>query len=375
MASASAIRAYAHTLRRPANAATPSCPAPSTPTIGRPCPYIDDYIDYYIDYYRAALVHPTAAARRMPAIALPRCLRRVGGQPRKLRNIAIVSASGIQRTHFVTRINNEQAYFCLLLRSPAVCAVPLDSSEARTHRAHTEIEYPSTATCARLPVAASTAHLTTAVHTIHLRHRGSERTRGDCQQAIRKSGSTTKSAHTGVQHEKNKSSNTSLGDQQSNGGPGSSTYQHQATLVGNGRAIGRRDAHFQRNAREAPRLELLLAAPHAAFCARHPNGVAGPVVSVLITNPHSLVVNELPLPFPLPLTATSAPATTAGCATGVTGRRRAKGDGFQVQAVGGVGKSGAGLAVCKDTKIESDLGEIRRGNKRRRATVLAAAKA
>ncbi|KAI0046526.1 hypothetical protein FA95DRAFT_1559986 [Auriscalpium vulgare] len=105
------------------------------------------------------------------------------------------------------------------------------------------------------------------------------------------------------------------------------------------------------------------------------NGVAGPVVSGPITNPHSLAVDELPSPFPLPLTATSAPATTAGGATGVTGRRRAKGGGFQVQAVGGLGKSGAGLAACKETEIESDLGEIRRGNKRRRAAVSAAAKA
>ncbi|KAI0306018.1 hypothetical protein B0F90DRAFT_1695370 [Multifurca ochricompacta] len=96
--------------------------------------------------------------------------------------------------------------------------------------------------------------------------------------------------------------------------------------------------------------------------ALHPNGATngmGPTLPGPVTNPHSLSVDELPSPFPLPLTATSLPNMAAGNAGG-------NGWGFQVQAVGGLGKSGASLAGCKETEIESDLGEIRRGNKRRR---------
>ncbi|KAA1468958.1 hypothetical protein DENSPDRAFT_772455 [Dentipellis sp. KUC8613] len=91
----------------------------------------------------------------------------------------------------------------------------------------------------------------------------------------------------------------------------------------------------------------------------------GPIISGPITNPHSLSVDELPSPFPLPLTAASLPNTSNG-AGGGNGRRRAKGGGFQVQAVGGLGKSFSGLTTCKESEIESDLGDIRRGNKRRR---------
>ncbi len=101
----------------------------------------------------------------------------------------------------------------------------------------------------------------------------------------------------------------------------------------------------------------------------YPNGVTngtGPTPPGPITNPHSLSVDELPSPFPLPLTATSLPHMTAGNVSNNGGRRRPKGGGFQVQAVGGLGKSGASLTGCKETEIESDLGEIRRGNKRRR---------
>ena len=103
--------------------------------------------------------------------------------------------------------------------------------------------------------------------------------------------------------------------------------------------------------------------------ASHPNGIpntAGPTPPGLIINPHSLSVDELPSPFPLPLTATSLPNTAAGNSGGNGGRRRPKGGGFQVQAVGGLGKSGASLSGCKETEVDSDLGEIRRGNKRRR---------
>jgi hypothetical protein len=103
--------------------------------------------------------------------------------------------------------------------------------------------------------------------------------------------------------------------------------------------------------------------------ASHSNGIpntAGPTPPGLIINPHSLSVDELPSPFPLPLTATSLPNTAAGNSGGNGGRRRPKGGGFQVQAVGGLGKSGASLIGCKETEVDSDLGEIRRGNKRRR---------
>jgi hypothetical protein len=101
-----------------------------------------------------------------------------------------------------------------------------------------------------------------------------------------------------------------------------------------------------------------------------PNGVpngTGTTPTGPVTNPHSLSVDELPSPFPLPLTATSLPNMTAGNVGGNGGRRRPKGGGFQVQAVGGLGKSGASLTGCKESEVEGDLGEIRRGgNKRRR---------
>jgi len=101
----------------------------------------------------------------------------------------------------------------------------------------------------------------------------------------------------------------------------------------------------------------------------HPNGVPngmGPTPPGPVTNPHSLSVDELPSPFPLPLTATSLPNMAAGNVGSNGSRRRPKGGGFQVQAVGGLGKSGASLTGCKESEIDSDLGEIRRGNKRRR---------
>ncbi|KAI0272408.1 hypothetical protein BC834DRAFT_856600 [Gloeopeniophorella convolvens] len=111
--------------------------------------------------------------------------------------------------------------------------------------------------------------------------------------------------------------------------------------------------------------------------ASHPNGAAngtGLTTTGPVTNPHSLAVDELPSPFPLPLTATPVPSVAAGNNGGNGGRRRAKGGGFQVQAIGGLGKSGASLAGCKESEIESDLGEIRRGNKRRRGAAGGGAK-
>lgn len=51
-------------------------------------------------------------------------------------------------------------------------------------------------------------------------------------------------------------------------------------------------------------------------------------------------------------------------------RRRAKGGGGnQGQALGGLGKSLLLLNAMRDGEIENDLGEIRRGSKRRRAVV------
>ncbi|PFH50996.1 hypothetical protein AMATHDRAFT_75196 [Amanita thiersii Skay4041] len=95
-------------------------------------------------------------------------------------------------------------------------------------------------------------------------------------------------------------------------------------------------------------------------------------------NPHSLSVDELPSPFPLPLTSTSIPSGSGGGTGsgggGGGGRRRPKGSSHQSQAVGGLGKSIGMLSGGKESEIESDLGEIRRGNKRRRAAVVAQGK-
>ncbi|KAF8074599.1 hypothetical protein FPV67DRAFT_1725572 [Lyophyllum atratum] len=101
-----------------------------------------------------------------------------------------------------------------------------------------------------------------------------------------------------------------------------------------------------------------------------------PITSGPFLNPHSLAVDELPSPFPLPLTSTTAPAAPQGGGGGAGGgRRRPKGNGAGgQQVVGGLGKSLYMLGPCKDTEIESDLNEIRRGNKRRRATAVALGK-
>ncbi|CAL1715192.1 unnamed protein product [Somion occarium] len=96
----------------------------------------------------------------------------------------------------------------------------------------------------------------------------------------------------------------------------------------------------------------------------------GPITSGPFLNPHSLSVDELPSPFPLPLTSTRASTSTSGN-TG-NNRRRAKGGGRDNQAIGVLGKSVYLLVPCKEQEIESDLVEIRRGNKRRRAAATAA---
>lgn len=107
-----------------------------------------------------------------------------------------------------------------------------------------------------------------------------------------------------------------------------------------------------------------------------------PITTGPFLNPHSLSVDELPSPFPLPLTSTVIPNGGAGNAGGGGGggggggRRRPKGGGtHQSQVIGGLGKSLAMLSQTKESEIENDLGEIRRGNKRRRATAATLGKA
>ena len=111
--------------------------------------------------------------------------------------------------------------------------------------------------------------------------------------------------------------------------------------------------------------------PHSPLTTT-PNGTApGPVTVGPLVNPHSLSIDELPSPFPLPLTSTQLPYGSSGATTGGNGRRRNKGGGFQAQIAGGLGKSGSGLSSAKDFEIDADLGEIRRGNKRRRTAATA----
>ncbi|KDR81402.1 hypothetical protein GALMADRAFT_239279 [Galerina marginata CBS 339.88] len=112
-----------------------------------------------------------------------------------------------------------------------------------------------------------------------------------------------------------------------------------------------------------------------------------PITTGPFLNPHSLSVEDLPSPFPLPLTSTHLPPSggvvSALGGSGAAGgpgvlnggsRRRVKGGGaHQGQAVGGLGKSLLVLNVVRDNDLENDLGEIRRGNKRRRATAAATA--
>ncbi|KAK7466255.1 hypothetical protein VKT23_004983 [Stygiomarasmius scandens] len=103
-----------------------------------------------------------------------------------------------------------------------------------------------------------------------------------------------------------------------------------------------------------------------------------PITTGPFLNPHSLSVDEIPSPFPLPLTSTTSSSGTANATSTHNpgggpggGRRRPKGSGtHQSQAIGGLGKSLIMLGGCKEMEIESDLGEIRRGNKRRRAAVM-----
>ncbi|KIK62085.1 hypothetical protein GYMLUDRAFT_563363 [Collybiopsis luxurians FD-317 M1] len=125
--------------------------------------------------------------------------------------------------------------------------------------------------------------------------------------------------------------------------------------------------------------------PGAPGSGTFPNATPGAISSLPITsgpflNPHSLSVDEIPSPFPLPLTSTVIPTGSGGASgtagtTSTGGRRKPKGSGtHQSQAIGGLGKSLAMLSSSRETEIEADLGEIRRGNKRRRAAVVGSAK-
>ncbi|KAF7302005.1 Mismatch repair-related protein [Mycena indigotica] len=97
-----------------------------------------------------------------------------------------------------------------------------------------------------------------------------------------------------------------------------------------------------------------------------------PVTTGPFLNPHSLSVDEIPSPFPMSLTAGASSSTTGVPVTvpavGANGRRRHKGSGTHLsQAIGGLGKSLAALTGCKESEIDSDLGEIRRAKRRRAA--------
>ncbi|KAI5121884.1 hypothetical protein M0805_001090 [Coniferiporia weirii] len=102
-------------------------------------------------------------------------------------------------------------------------------------------------------------------------------------------------------------------------------------------------------------------------------GTMLPATVVPVPNPHSLSVDELPSPFPLPLTA-STPAGGYSGGGGTNGgggnsgqKRKHKGGGVQPQALTGLGKAIQQLTASKENDVENDLGEIRRGAKRRRA--------
>ncbi|KAH0836453.1 hypothetical protein J3R83DRAFT_8060 [Lanmaoa asiatica] len=110
------------------------------------------------------------------------------------------------------------------------------------------------------------------------------------------------------------------------------------------------------------------------------NGSTTPITSGPLTNPHSLSVDEIPSPFPFPLTSVTLPNghVTSGAGSGPNNgnRRRNKGTGTHqgMVGVGGLGKSLAFLGPSKDTEIEADLIEIRRGTKRRRAAAVSSTK-
>ncbi|KAH7885746.1 hypothetical protein F5I97DRAFT_2060247 [Phlebopus sp. FC_14] len=107
------------------------------------------------------------------------------------------------------------------------------------------------------------------------------------------------------------------------------------------------------------------------------NGSTTPITSGPFTNPHSLAVDELPSPFPFPLTSVIISNHTSGGGAGANNnRRRAKGGSSHqgIVGVGGLGKSLAMLGPGKESEIDSDLIEIRRGTKRRRTAAISSTK-
>lgn len=106
-------------------------------------------------------------------------------------------------------------------------------------------------------------------------------------------------------------------------------------------------------------------------------GTSLPATVVPVPNPNSLSVDELPSAFPLPLTASAPSCGYSGAGSGGNGgsssKRKHKGGGVQPQALTGLGKAIQQLTSAKENDIENDLGEIRRGAKRRRTAATGAA--
>ncbi|KAL5537054.1 hypothetical protein ACEPAF_877 [Sanghuangporus sanghuang] len=113
---------------------------------------------------------------------------------------------------------------------------------------------------------------------------------------------------------------------------------------------------------------------YAGYSSGYTNGInthALPATVVPVPNPNSLSVDELPSPFPLPLTA-SAPngaygSSNGGGSAGGGSKRKNRGAGVQPQALTGLGKAIQQLTAAKELEVEADLGDIRRGAKRKRA--------
>lgn len=111
--------------------------------------------------------------------------------------------------------------------------------------------------------------------------------------------------------------------------------------------------------------------PPSAYASYAPGGSTTsilPAAVVPVPNQNSLSVDELPSPFPLPLTASAPSGAYGNSGGGGTGQKRKhKGGGVQPQALTGLGKAIQMLTAGKELEVESDLSEIRRGAKRRRA--------
>ncbi|EJD43738.1 hypothetical protein AURDEDRAFT_114544 [Auricularia subglabra TFB-10046 SS5] len=107
--------------------------------------------------------------------------------------------------------------------------------------------------------------------------------------------------------------------------------------------------------------------PHLTRKTRNKPGAPSPPppekVPAPNVNPNSLAVEEIPSPFPLTLTDVTLTSASAGA-------KRTKKGGAQIQAVG-LGKAIQQITSLKDSEIDSDLGEIRRATKKRRAVAAA----